>query len=520
MRNKIQRTLFAILILTCILTLQVKADVKFNKEDFRKFVNREMKTFKVPGCAILVIKDDKTLMSEGFGCRDLEKKLKVTPETIFAIGSCSKAFTAFSAGLLADEKKLDLDKPIRQYYPGLRLKDPSVTEHVTMRDLLCHRTGLPSHNLVWFHTKLTREEILDRLHYLEFSRGFREVFQYNNLMYMTAGYVVGKVSGGTWERFVQERIFDPLGMKDSNFSVEDSKKSPNHALPYKFDLDGAKVIPKNYLDLPVKRVPFANIDAIGPAGSINSNIVDMEKWVRLHLNEGKLGKKQIISKNMLLQMHSPQMVTGGLFNKKSEVNPSEYCLGWGIITYRGYYRVQHSGGIDGFSALVVLVPRKGIGIVILTNMDSTRFHSVVANNLCDRLLGMKQIDFSKKIVDGIGKSMKLLKKKRDKVEKLLGEETKLIRPLKNYAGTYVNPAYGEVLVQSDGNQLKLSFNIIRDVPLKHLHYDTFMCWSDRPLNFMDLKANFLMDEKGDIDRVAMKLHLGIDDIVFRKVRKK
>ncbi|MFQ6032023.1 MAG: serine hydrolase domain-containing protein, partial [Candidatus Zixiibacteriota bacterium] len=215
-----------------------------------------MKEWKVPGLAISIVKEDKVIYTKGFGFRDVKKGLKVTPHTLFAIGSCTKAFTAVAMGFLVDEGKLDWDKPVREYLPSFKLKDPFASERMTPRDLVCHRSGLPRHDLVWYNSSTSREELTHRLQYLEPSKDFRTTYQYQNLMFMTAGYMVGKIAGKTWEEFVRERILEPLGMEESNFSVEDSKKAPDFALPY-FKDKQERVI----------EIPFRNIDNVGPAGS-------------------------------------------------------------------------------------------------------------------------------------------------------------------------------------------------------------------------------------------------------------
>ena len=198
------------------------------------------------------------VMMEGYGYRNIDKSLPVTSETLFAIGSSTKAFTALAAGILADEKILKLDTPVKEYLPDFKMFDPFATERITLRDMLCHRSGLPRHDLMWYNASLTREEIIERLRYLEPNVDFRTKWQYQNIMYMVAGYVVGHVSRSSWEEVVQKRIFRPLNMTSSQFSVDKTQLHHDYAMPYIQIEDQARVI------------PFRNIDTIGPAGSINS----------------------------------------------------------------------------------------------------------------------------------------------------------------------------------------------------------------------------------------------------------
>ncbi|MEW5901563.1 MAG: serine hydrolase domain-containing protein, partial [Acidobacteriota bacterium] len=184
-----------------------------------------MAEWKVPGMAVAIVKDGQVILAEGYGLKDVKNNLKVTPQTIFAIGSSSKAFTATAMGILTDDGKLDWDKPVREYLPSFKLWDLFASERMTPRDLVCHRSGLPRHDVMWYNSPLSRKELFDRIQYLKPNKDFRANFQYQNLMFMTAGYLVGQLSGSTWEEFTKKKIFEPLGMNDSNFSVEESKKA-------------------------------------------------------------------------------------------------------------------------------------------------------------------------------------------------------------------------------------------------------------------------------------------------------
>src|SRR5215510_14410117 len=247
------------------------SSVPANFNGFDGFVDQVMKDWKVPGLAVAVVKDGKMIYAKGFGYRDVKKGLKVTPDTLFAIGSCSKAFTATAMAILVDEGKLDWDKPVRNYLPDFMLHDGYTTEHIRPRDLVTHQSGLPRHDMVWYGSPLSRKEIFERLRYLEPSQPLHAKFQYNNMMFMTAGVLVERISGATWEDFVRKKILDPLEMKTSNFSVNDSRKATDFSLPYGEVKDE------------IKEIPFRNIDAVGPAGSINSSVNEMSRWLLMQL---------------------------------------------------------------------------------------------------------------------------------------------------------------------------------------------------------------------------------------------
>lgn len=481
-----------------------KKDPKALLKRFDRFITNTKQEWKVPGLAIAIIKDGTLIFSRGFGYRDVKQDLEVTPHTLFAIGSCTKAFTAVTMGILVDEGKLSWDEPVREYLPTFKLKDSYATEKMTPRDLVCHRSGLPRHDLMWYNSSASRRELFDRLQYLEPSADLRTVYQYQNLMFMTAGYLVGNIAGASWERFVQNRIFIPLGMTSSNFSVNDSQKSKNFALPY-LEKDN-KVI----------EIPFRNIDTVGPAGSINSSVMDMANWLLLNLNKGKIGNQQVISEASLKEIHSPQMLSSKSY-KYDETFYSMYGMGWVVTNYRGHLLLQHGGGIDGFTAYVSLMPRDNIGIVILTNLGGTSLPPIIANNAYDRLLGLTQIPWDKRIRevrDKAREAAKKAKKEKDKDRKL---NTKPSHSLEDYAGDYEHPGYGVVSITKEGEQLK---GIINSIPftMKHYHYDIFDFHNelmDRPMKF-----SFFTDAKGNIGSFSVQLEPAVKDIVFTRMPEK
>jgi len=507
MKKRIAQAFCLLIVLFLLISTPFSAEKKTQNVDlkgFDTFVTETMQEWKVPGLGISIVKDGKVIFSKGFGFRDVKKGLKVTPKTLFAIGSCSKAFTAVTMGILVDEGKLDWDKPVREYLPSFKLKDSFATERMTPRDLVCHRSGLPRHDLLWYGSSAARQELFDRLQYLEPSRDFRTTYQYQNLMFMTAGYMVGKIAGTTWEKFIQDRIFGPLGMNDSNFSVEDSKKAPDFALPYMEKDD--KVI----------EIPFRNIDTVGPAGSINSNVIDMADWLLLNLNKGKFGEKQIISEESLKEIHSPQMISSKSY-KYDEVFYSTYGMGWVITAYRGHLMLSHGGGIDGFTARVTFMPRDNIGMVIFTNMSGTPLPGIVAYNAYDRLLGLDQIPWNKRIREQNDKAKEeaeKAKKEKDKDRKL---NTQPSHPLEDYAGDYEHPGYGVVAIIKKGDQLTGVFNSI-SFDVKHYHYDIFEMSNE----FFDMteKVSFFTDNKGNIGSLSVQLEDRVEAIVFTRMPEK
>ncbi len=503
MRSKITRVICLLIILSFLFTplAAKKKTPEAYLKGIDKFITARMEEWNVPGMAISVIQDGRLVYSNGFGFRDIEKNLPVTPQTLFAIGSCTKAFTAATMGILVDEGKLEWDTPVKEYLPTFKLKDTFATERMTPRDLVCHRSGLPRHDATWYNSSATRKELFDRLQYLDPSEDFRTVYQYQNLMFMTAGYLVGQIAGTSWERFVRNRIFMPLGMSNSNFSVEDSKKARDFALPYMEKDD--KII----------EIPFRNIDTVGPAGSINSSVMDMANWVLLNLNNGKIGDQQIISEASLKEIHSPQMISSKSY-RYSESFYSIYGMGWGITAYRGHLRLSHGGGIDGFTAQVVLLPRDNIGMVILTNRSGTPLPSIISNNVIDRLLGLDQVDWNGRIKKQVEEGKERAEKARKEKDKDRKPNTTPSHPLEEYAGDYHHPGYGVISIMKTGDQLNAVYN---SMPYsgKHYHYDVFEF--NYEMYDISFKASFLTDLKGNIGSLSTQLEDAVDPVIFTKM---
>lgn len=252
-------------------------------EGLDQYITEAMRSWEVPGLAIAIVKDDRVLLAKGYGVRKLGDPAPVNEHTLFAIGSASKAFTAASIAMLVDEGKLKWDDPVTNYLPGFQLFDPYATRELTVRDLLCHRSGLERADLLWYGSAFGREEILRRIRYLKPSWSFRSRFGYQNIMFLAAGQIIPAITGKSWDDFVKERLFAPLGMSSSNTSVRDLARSDNSATPH------AKIEGK------VEPIAWRNIDNVAPAGSINSSAADMAQWIRLNLNWGKFNDKQLIS---------------------------------------------------------------------------------------------------------------------------------------------------------------------------------------------------------------------------------
>jgi CubicO group peptidase (beta-lactamase class C family) len=478
----------------------------------REYVPKILETWKVPGLALAVIRDGKVVLTEGYGYRDLEKKVPVNADTLFAIGSSSKAFTTAALGILVDEGKLDWDKPVRTWMPDFKLHDPFATERMTPRDLVSHRSGLPRHDLMWYGTTATRADLVARLADLEPNVDFRSHWQYQNLMFMTAGSLVERVSGKSWEDFVRERLFTPLGMTASDLSVTQMETVENRSFGYreKPEEEGGGIEP----------IPYRNIDAIGPAGAINSNAVDMAKWVQFQLGDGTWEGKPILARSTLDELHRPVILLDGVGGgvalslfADEDLPFIMYALGWFVQPYRGHLVVHHGGNIDGFAAFVTMLPKERDGVVVLTNLNGTVAPYILANHINDRLLGLSEKDWNGTFKARRDESRKAAKEAEAAVDEGRKKGTKPAHALDDYAGVYTHPSYGDLRIERLGKSLAVSFNALQKTPLEHWHYET---WNVTEGEGEGTKINFQTNVQGDVDRLSLPLEPAVAAIVFTR----
>lgn len=481
----------------------MKIDISDKIKGLEDFLSKIMKEWNAPGMTVGIVKDDEIVYLGELGLKNVKKKLNVTKDTLFAIGSASKAFTSMAIGMLMDDGKLDLDMPIKKYVADFEMQDKYAGEHLTLRDMLCHRSGLPRHDMVWYNnSSLTRKDLMDRMKYLELSKDFRTTWQYNNMMYVAAGHIIEVVSGMTWEEFVKTRIFEPLEMENSNFSVEDSKHSVDYSLPY--SCKGKEV----------SEVNFRNMDLMGPAGSINSNLTDMMKWLKFHLNKGKVNGKQLISENSLKQIYSPQVLCKLWPWEFNEVQFSSYGLGWFIDSYRGRKQISHGGNIDGFTSHISFLPDENLGIVILSNLNSGFFTLPISYSIYDRFLGYKPTDWNKRIKSELSKMMNSIESANKMAKKPQKEGTKISHQIEDYTGLFKNPGYGIIKIEREGESLKLICNDIEH-SLKHKCYDVFTLTM---MEMMTVTVTFNCDNSGNINYVSIPFEQSVSEIMFKRCK--
>jgi CubicO group peptidase (beta-lactamase class C family) len=434
-------------------------------------VEQALKAWQVPGAALGIVRGDQVVTLRCFGVREVGKTDAVTPDTLFAIASCTKAFTATAVALLVDEGKMAWDDPVRKHVEFFRLADPLADREVTLRDLLCHRTGLAggTSTLLVFNATGGRGDLVRRLGVLQPAHSFRAAFEYNNAMYVAAGYAAGVRAQSTWEDLVEQRIFKPLGMIGATSRTAVAQQNENRAGPHRRSEAGE-----------AEPLPWDLLTTGAPTGSIHASVRDMITWLRFQLGDGTFQGNRLLSQASLAEMQRPQMVVrkeGIIRTAYPDSDQVSYGLGWFVHDYRGHALLSHTGGLRGFRARIVLVPAAKLGIVFLMNSgvgsSYASAHYVVTNNLLDVLLGLPKKDWNQyyseqfKKMDATEKAS-LARRSR---QRQLG--TKPSHPLGAYTGTYANPAFGQATVSLQNGVLSLSWGPWK-ISLGHYHYDTFV----------------------------------------------
>jgi CubicO group peptidase (beta-lactamase class C family) len=469
-------------------------------ESVERFVAEQLAAWEVPGCAVVAVRDGRVELAGGWGLRDREAGLPVTRNTLFAIGSTTKAFTATAIGALVDEGLLEWNRPLRDYVPGVRLHDPFVSDRLTIVDLLSHRSGLPRHDLTWVgQPARSRAEIVRALRFLPLSRDLRQEFQYCNLGYLVAGYVVEALAGVPWEDFVRGRLLEPLGMRRTNLSVDEMLADDDHAVAYT-RRDGV-----------IAEVPQRPLPAMAPAGAINSSAADMARWLLALLAGGQLDDATVMSPATAKRQLTPHMLMPG-GEEMPGLTQYAYGLGWSIGRYREHKVAMHSGGIDGFTTHCMLLPDDGIGVAVLTNSSASLMHPVVACRVLDDLLGGEPLDvfsFLKPRFDAV-----MAGGREARAARRVVSGAPAARPLSAYAGEYEHPGYGTLTIALDADALKPSLGTM-NLKLVHRHYETWdLEWhelSDQPVVF---PLTFLSAPDGDVNALTVPFEPLVEPLRF------
>jgi CubicO group peptidase (beta-lactamase class C family) len=468
----------------------VAADLDTRAVD--RMVEDTLRAWKVPGAAVAIVKGDRVVYLRAFGVREIGKPDPVTPDTLFGIASTSKAFTTATMAILVDEKKMNWDDPVRKYLPYFHLDDACADSLVTLRDIASHRTGVSRHDELWDNTPLSREEVIRRVGSFKLSKPFRSAYQYNNIMFMTAGDAVASAAKMPWSDFVRSRIFEPLGMKHTRIAMSDFFAA-DHATGHRYDRKKDAVIVQ----------PFVDDDNVGPAGAIKSSARDLAEWVRLQLNDGTIDGKRIISAEALGETKRPQMIIRIDEDTKAsnpETNILTYGLGWNVQDYRGELLVAHGGALNGYRTQVALLPNQRAGLVVLINSGRGYAGIAIHRAIADLLLGKPSRDWSSYYLALDKKLDDRDEQKKKNREAKIRHDTKPSRELAAYAGTYENPGFGPITITLENGALVLRWNRLV-VPLKHEQFDSFGAVSEP--DDVDERVQFQLGTDGEVKTLTI-----------------
>jgi CubicO group peptidase (beta-lactamase class C family) len=480
--------------------------------DLDAWVASSMKTFDVPGMAVAIVKDNKVILAKGYGARKLGDPTPADEFTMFAIGSNTKAFTTAALATLVDEGKLAWDDRVYQRLPGFVMYDPYVSHEMTIRDLLTHRSGMglgEGDLLFWPHSTYTRNEIIYKLRFMKPASSFRSKFDYDNLLYMTAGQIIPAVTGTSWDDYIRQRIFAPLGMNHSTVSSKDFKPGDDYASPH------------SRVDGKLQVIPLEDLDNVGPAGSINSCAADMAKWVQLQLNRGKFADRDghLFTEQRSKEMWTPQTIlpTGDAPAQLAalKANFSDYALGWFLRDYKGRNLVGHTGGVGGFVSRVMLVPEENLGVVVLTNAKEGGAFDSILYHVLDHYFHLPPTDWIAAYKTLKDQEEKDSAETMKKAEGARAANSKPSLPLEKYAGAYNDAWYGPINIKSDNGGLVISFDhtpgMVGD--LQFWQYDTFKAhWRTRTIE--DAFVTFSLNADGTIESARMAAVSPLADFSF------
>jgi CubicO group peptidase (beta-lactamase class C family) len=479
------------------------------------YCQKALADWNVPGFSIAIVQDGKVLVTRGYGVREFNKTEPVTENTLFAIASNSKAFTAGAIAILVHDKKLHWDDRVQDFLPWFQVfDDPWISHEARIDDLLSHRIGFKtfSGDLIWWNTPSSAEEVVRRARYLKPQYGFRRGYGYSNIMFIAAGEVIRHASGEPWAQFVRERILTPLGMNNTALAVAELKSRPDVATPHAAHEDG-KPYP----------IAWQAWDSTAAAGGVISSAADLSKWLRLQLNEGEWDGKKLWTPAQTWKMwtlHNPMAFAPGMMtNTSSSLNGAG--LGWFLSDERGEFLVRHGGAYDGMFSHTLLAPKKKIGIVVLSN-GMTALPVSIANWALDELIGKHEHDWSAENLKKAAEDRAKKKKKRAEETEKHVANAKPSLALEKYTGRFGGPMYGDATITLEDGKLVLRFipNPALTADLKPWEHDVFeVKWQTKHAWFGDGKLQFLLNFQSAVTEFKMDVpneDFWFDELEFKK----
>jgi CubicO group peptidase (beta-lactamase class C family) len=496
--------LFAALSFVVALAQTPPADLVGRLKPLDAYLAKVMKDFNSPGIGIAVVSGDRLVFAKGYGYRDYGRKLPFTPRTLFQIASNTKLFTAVSAGMLVEEGKLAWDRPIREAVPSIRFNTENLDTRVTLRDMLAHRTGISRHDSIWYKSEDSRATLFKKLQYLAPSEPMRQLFLYNNLMYTAVGQIIELKSGMTWEDFVRSRIFTPLEMNHSLYTIADMVRQPDYAVAYTEKRDNFELYPEPY---------YQDTAGMAPCGAIISNLEDLSHWLVAIMNDGRYQGRQALPSAVLKATLEPAI---GIANADPEtrgwweyLNPS-YGMARITATYRGHLITLHGGDLAGFHSQISFLPKEHLGVIVFVLGDhDAMLYDPITYNIYEYLLGMDQTPWPARMLEirVKGKQADTAARAKAGADQVAG--TQPSHALEGYTGEFEHRAYGILRIELADGQLRGEFHKMK-FPLNHFHYDRFDSSDDE----LEGKwtVNFQTNPQGEVDKAVMNLDEG--EVVF------
>ena len=510
-----KKVILVLVFMLSIASISAQKDKRLKGID--KELNRLLKATKAPGFAVAVVEGDKIVYAKGFGFRDYENKIPVDINTLFAIGSTTKAFTSAILGKLRTDKKLSFDDSPRKYIPELEFYNDNMNKNIIIKDLMRHSTGITNNDDSWyFFPTYNKDSLLLRVKYQKPIAAVRQQWHYNNYMFLAQGVIAEKITGKSWEDNISNYFFKPLNMTRSNTTIAEMKSATNAAFGYRLENDGK-----------IRKMDYQDIAGMSPAGSINSSVNDMSKWLKTWLNEGMYNDTEIIPASYLYEAISSQMVSSAALPSKNspDIHFENYGYGWNLSSYKGHYRVEHGGNLEGFTASVAFFPSDRLGIVVLSNQGFSEVPALVRNIVSDRMLKEEKINWVERYTSNQERIRKMREENDNENTSSNIKNTKLSHNnIEDYTGNYYNAGYGtfEVFTKNDSLFLHTT-DKSKQYFLNHYHYDTFEVFpiEDGKVNmsWREFAINFRTNIDGVISEAMLGMDGTLDAIAFKHIPK-
>lgn len=445
----------------------------FITDSLNNYITQGMLNWEIPGLSIAIVKDGKVIFIKGYGTRKLGDNQPVNEQTLFMIGSNTKAFTATALSILQASGAMSLTDKVQKWMPGFRLQDSLATREINIVDLLSHRLGLESYqgDFTYWSSNLTRQQVIQKLSLIEPAYSFRSGYGYCNAAYVTAGELIPAITGKSWEQTVRESILAPLKMDRTLILSREFENAENAASPH------------TMVDYKLTSIPIANIDNLAPAGSMSSNAVDMAKWLLAQLAGGEIEGKQLIPTEALQTTRTVSSIVFTDTRDNQETHFYLYGLGLFMSDRNGKILYSHLGGIDGFLSTVMFVPEDKLGVVVLTNTDQNKFSQNLTNEIVNAFFGLPYKGYSDKSLFQFKKGNIISKSRIDSLRNVINLNFSPDLPLETFTGMYENEVYGRIEIKLKNRELNIHFSNHPNLTgkLEHIKNNEFLCSYSNPI---------------------------------------